>query len=183
MTVSLKYTIPGQELPEPVRNPFAQPLTQRGALTRDVALGCGIIAPFQRDGKGDFRNGCGEAIIRASVERILGVVSMTDTTHGDQDWRPEFGSQIHRIRHANANDGTADLARYHVIDALRIWEPRINIVDAEVEYVQQVGANQRNGTAMEIRLLYDIISQKRGAGVLVPGVNQLVVLNGFQQVA
>lgn len=181
MTIDLDWFLKEPASTDPSSPVYVKPINRPGAAIGDVLLGCGIVAPFERDGKGDFRNGCGQILVRASVERILGIVCMSDTTHGDLEWAPEFGSLIHRVKHANANDGTSDLARYYVIDALRIWEPRIDVHDARVDYIERNDPGSSPGMSCEIHLLYDIIGQRRGTGVLVPGVNQLVVLNnGFQ---
>lgn len=190
MPQDLEWLLTTPTLPEPEATPFAQPTVRPGVSQADLALGCGIIAPFIRDEKLDFRNGCGAALIRASIERIVGVVCMTDTSHGDMPWRPEFGSLVTRLRHQHADDGTEELARYYVIDAIRIWEPRVSVKDAEVTYTGQietvVGSSTTPsslppesaalGTAMEIRILYDIVGRRRGSGVLVPNVNQLVTV-------
>ena len=184
MTITLNWLFQTQSKPEPTGPAFVQASTRPGVGAGELALGCGIVAPFQRDGKGDFLNGCAEVLVRASVERILGVLAMSDTTHGDLEWMPEFGSLMDRIRHSNATEGVEDLARYYVVDALRIWEPRINIIDSLVRFVEHQEPGSPKGTAAEIDLLYDIVGKRRSTGVLVPNVNQTVTLvNGFQQQA
>lgn len=177
MTTLPAWLQPPETLPEPVSPTYVRPVDVPGTSLQDTVLGCGILAPFQRDGKGDFRNGCGVLAVQSSVDRILGVVSMSNTTHGDTEWRPEFGSLIDHIRHAPATEATAELCRYYVIDALRIWEPRINVHQASVQFVDRNDPGSSPGVACEIHLLYDILAQNRGAGVLFAGVNQLVTLN------
>lgn len=176
MPFDLDWILQSTTLPEPTAPAFVQPSAKPGVAVGDLSLGCGIIAPFQRDGKGDFHNGCAEDLIRASVDRILGITAMSDTTHGELEWMPEFGSLIQRARHANAGDALADLGRYYVIDALRIWEPRINVLDGLVTFEEQTPQVGPPGLAMVIDVLYHIVG-KRG-GILVPNVNQQVVLNG-----
>jgi phage baseplate assembly protein W len=176
-TFDLSWNLVTNPGPEPEPAPFTPPAAVPGANLGQVELGCGIIAPFQRDGTGDWRNGCGEPIIRASVERILGVVSMSDYTHGELPWRPEFGSLANHLRHRAANEATADLARYYVIDALRIWEPRIAVLDAEAEYEDRQEPGAPPGKAMIVRILYNILGQIRGASTLVPNVLQTISFN------
>jgi phage baseplate assembly protein W len=174
MAVDLKWLLDPPSLPEPEPAPFVPPIDRPGVSTADASLGCGLLSPLERDGRGDFKNGCGDDIIRSSVARILGVVSLTDSTHGELPWLPEFGSLTTRIRHASVSDGTADLARYYVIDALRIWEPRISVKDAAVSFV---GVPGTVGTACEIRIVYNIIGQRRSTAATSENVSQVVTLN------
>jgi len=54
------------------------------------------------------------------------------TPKGQRVMRPEFGCEIHELVFAPNNATTAGLAAYYVQEALRMWEPRIEVrrVDA-----------------------------------------------------
>jgi uncharacterized protein len=47
--------------------------------------------------------------------------------------RPLFGCGLKSLAFAPNNEVTANLARYYVEDALRQWEPRIEVLDISVE--------------------------------------------------
>lgn len=90
-------------------------------------FGYGLLRPFRRDLKNDFANAGAPDIIRSAVGQILGTRGAGSGIQGELLWRPEFGSQLYRLRHRNLDAATFELARYHVIDALSKWEPRIRI--------------------------------------------------------
>ena len=50
------------------------------------------------------------------------------TPKGQRVMRPEFGCEIHELVFAPNDATTAGLAAYYVQEALRMWEPRINVV-------------------------------------------------------
>jgi uncharacterized protein len=108
-------------------------------------LGFGLLAPFRRDGKSDFAAAGGDQVITSSIRNILG------TRKGELRWRPEFGSELHRLKHLTAED-IPDLARFYVTDALTKWEPRIVVQDV-------IADKSPEGDALFIEVLYSIISQ------------------------
>lgn len=108
-------------------------------------LGFGLLAPFRRDGKTDFAAAGGDRVISASIRNILG------TRRGELRWRPDFGSELHRLKHLTAED-TPDLARYYAMDALAKWEKRIVVQDVLVEKLD-------DDSTLSIEVLYSIIAQ------------------------
>lgn len=175
-TANLTWTLGAATGPAPTPPAFIPPAFVPGADIGQVERGCGILAPFRRDGKGDFENGCGLAIIKSSVARIIGVQARTDHTRGDLRWRPEFGSQVTHARHAPSNVETAEIARFRVLEALRIWEPRIEVIDAAVTFATVTPDGGVSGVSMDILVRYRVLAQTRGAGTLVDAIDQRVTL-------
>ena len=138
-------------------------------MTNDL-LGFGLIRPFRRDRKTDFAAAGGEAVVRSAVGQILGTMAASDVTPGELPWRTELGSLLHLLRHQKNDAALQELARVHVVDALRRWEPRV-----QVTTVQVTRERDRGGNVLAIRLRYNIISTGApGANVLVAGVEQVV---------
>lgn len=63
-----------------------------------------------------------EQSIEESIRLVLG------TTRGERLMRPDFGSDLHRLAFAPNNAATAGLAIFYVQQALRKWEPRIDLL-------------------------------------------------------
>lgn len=108
-------------------------------------LGYGLLSPFRRDGKTDFAAAGGTTNIESSIRNILG------TRKGELRWRPDFGSELYRLKHMTADD-VPDLAIYYVIDALTKWEKRIIVQDVIAE-------KSVEGDALFVDVFYSIISQ------------------------
>lgn len=162
-SISFTLTTPTTTLAQPLVGEGQPTLTP---TTETVVLGAGITAPFQRDGKGDWTNDYGQAVIRSNIEQILGVVAASDYTLGELPWRPEFGSLLHLMRHANNDEVLAQLAQQYVVDALEFWEPRIRLVDTRISQDALAGT-------LTIDIVYDIVSRRRRTP-LVTGIQQSI---------
>lgn len=178
MSQDLEWLLQQPVLPEPQPQPFTPRIFAPNADVIAEAQGCGVIAPLERDGRGDFKSACGREAIAASIRHILCVRCMSDTSRGEYPWKSSYGSLVHRVRHANANDGTIELARYYVVDAIRIWEPRVQIRDAVIQFEDNntPGNPPGPGQVMRIFLVYDILGSRRG-GPADTNVTQTVVTN------
>lgn len=66
--------------------------------------------------------------IREAIRIIL------NTRKGERIMRPEFGCGIHDMVFMPLNETTRGLIRYHVEDALRRWEPRIDLLNVHVDF-------------------------------------------------
>lgn len=135
-----------------------------------IFLGNGLLRPFVRDEKKDFANASGAALVKSAVGQILGTRCTSPTNIGELPWRPEFGSLLPTLRHANNDDRIRQIAQTFVVDALRRWEPRIRVTGFSI--------NQRSSQplgpvdTLEIRVEYSIIDRN------VPGNN--VIISGQQ---
>lgn len=107
-------------------------------------LGRGWKFPFQYDsGTGGVKTSQYEENIRECVTLILG------TKPGERQMLPEFGCRIHELMFAPNDQGTAQLVKYHVEQALQRWEPRIE--------VQGVSAWPEVGTGkLQVQVRYKI---------------------------
>jgi hypothetical protein len=88
--------------------------------------GCGILVPFQRDGKGDFVNGSGLPLLRSDVGQLLGIIGPSRAEPGEVPWRTDLGSRVlllkHRGIHTEMTRATADM---EIAGPIRRWEPRV----------------------------------------------------------
>jgi phage baseplate assembly protein W len=96
-------------------------------------LGQGLLRPFRRDQKNDFASDSGVELVVACVGQILGTKADSALCPGEVQWRTDFGSRLHLLRHANNNDVNNALATVYVQEALKKWEPRVTVVNVTVE--------------------------------------------------
>lgn len=112
---------------------------------RKEFLGRGFAFPFRFD-----RAGGGVAMseyeenIRQNVSIILG------TQPGERQMLPDFGCRIHELLFAPNNGYAGQLAAQHVEEALRRWEPRIQ--------VEQVDAVPDPSGSIRVQVQYRIVS-------------------------
>ncbi len=93
---------------------------------RKEFLGRGFAFPFHFDpAGGGVAMSEYEENIRQSISIILG------TQPGERQMLPEFGCRIHELLFAPSNGYVGQLAARHVEDALRRWEPRIEVTGVE----------------------------------------------------
>lgn len=137
---------------------------QRG----EGAIGFGLLRPFQRDRKADFAADGGERLIRSAVGQILGTMGSSESTQGEIPWRTELGSLLRLLLHQRNDSVLQELARVHVVDALKRWEPRVRVKSVKATRERQDGEN-----VLAIRLRYDIVSSA-GSNVIIPDVEQTV---------
>lgn len=95
----------------------------------DDFLGSGLLAPFQRDGKGDFANARGVKLISSSIAQIVGTRAQSATSGGELPWRTNAGSWLHLLRHRNNTPAFREAARIYIQNAVRRWEPRVEVLD------------------------------------------------------
>jgi phage baseplate assembly protein W len=57
-----------------------------------------------------------------------GIWIILSTARGERVMRPDFGCGIHDLVFAVNNSTTRGLAEYEVSEALRLWEPRIEVL-------------------------------------------------------
>lgn len=145
--------------------------TQNG-VSNDRSLGFGLLHPFQRDRKSDFAAAGGEALVRSAVSQILGTMGASDYTQGEIPWRTEQGSLLSLLRHQQNNIALQELARVYVEDALRRWEPRVQVKSVDTTRDRNQGDN-----VLTIRIRYDVVSPSSG-NVVISNVEQTVKIPG-----
>ncbi len=96
-------------------------------------FGCGIICPFQRDGKGDFANASGLSLLKSDVAELIGIIGPTVQQPGELPWNTEVGSRVllmkHRGQHAEMVRATAEQM---VSAPVRMWEKRARVASTSV---------------------------------------------------
>ncbi len=90
-------------------------------------MGTGWAFPLGIDGRG------GLAMAKDEQDIARGIFLILSTAKGERRMRPEFGCAIHDLVFAPNDATTHGLIRYHVMEALNWWEPRIDVVDVVVE--------------------------------------------------
>jgi phage baseplate assembly protein W len=90
-------------------------------------LGTGWAFPVNVDAHGRIALARQERDIEEAIRVIL------LTPRGQRVMRPEFGCQIHDLIFAPDDATTAGLAAYYVEDALGMWEPRIRVLEVNVQ--------------------------------------------------
>jgi phage baseplate assembly protein W len=88
-------------------------------------IGQGWAFPLQISQQGGFALAKGINDIEQSIRIVLG------TAPGERMMRPEFGCRIHELVFAPDNASTRKLVSYFVEEALKRWEPRIEVKEVE----------------------------------------------------
>lgn len=89
-------------------------------------LGRGIAFPLRVNTRGELTLARGERDIQESIRIIL------ETKPGERVMRPEFGCRAHELLFEPRNSATQTLMKQYVLDALRRWEPRIEVLAVNV---------------------------------------------------
>ncbi len=87
--------------------------------------GTGWLFPPKPDGRGGIALVSEDEKIQQSICVILG------TAEGERVMRTTFGSRLHELVFAPTNPETIGLAELYVKEALRFWEPRIELLDVQ----------------------------------------------------
>ncbi len=88
-------------------------------------MASGLAHPFRRI-ESDFASASGDAETLQQVSEVLG------TRQGTLPWRPDFGSELHRLRHKKNAIVLKETARVFVDDALRKWVPAAKLIGVDI---------------------------------------------------
>jgi phage baseplate assembly protein W len=88
-------------------------------------IGQGWAFPLQISQQGGFALAKGVNDIEQAIRIVLGTIP------GERMMRPEFGCRVHELVFAPDNASTRKLAAYFVEEALKRWEPRIEVKEIE----------------------------------------------------
>jgi len=97
-----------------------------GDLGHRSFLGRGWAFPLTVNRRGGISLINEEEDIEAAIKMIL------LTSKGERVMRPTFGSSLNDFVFATNNKSTHGLVAYEIRDALRMWEPRIDLTDVLV---------------------------------------------------
>ncbi len=95
-------------------------------MAEQAFIGSGWAFPLQTSAAGGIALAGGPTRIEQSIWLILG------TARGERPMRPEFGCNLHEYVFAPADATTIGLITRDVHQALRRWEPRIEVTEVEV---------------------------------------------------
>jgi Bacteriophage baseplate protein W len=107
-------------------------------------IGRGWAFPLRTDATGGIALVSREREIEEAIRLIIG------TAPGERPMRPEFGCRIHDYVFASADGTTASAIGAEVTEALRRWEPRIDVEDVVVSF------DARDASVMYIDIRYSI---------------------------
>jgi len=88
---------------------------------RKSFLGTGLAFPLRLNQRGEIALVSGEKDIEQSIEIILG------TRPGERVMRPTFGCRAQELIFEPRDATTFTLMKTYVEEALKFWEPRINV--------------------------------------------------------
>jgi len=139
-------------------------------MSDSTILGYGLITPFRR-ASNDFETGGGVELIKSSLRTILGTVGASGTTLGELPFNQGLGTKLPFIKGTNLDSPEMEeLARYHVVDAIRRNEPRVRL--KQVRFIKN-----RENFQLTIKLRYDIIDRNTSDNrVVVKDVEQEVAI-------
>jgi phage baseplate assembly protein W len=134
-------------------------------------LGANVLVPFRRDGKHDFANDRGIAVVQSSLRTIFGTLCAGPQNQGEVPFNQGLGTLVTLLRHRNINDPTTqELAVYYVADAIRRNEPRVKLKGVELT---QSATTRR----LVLRLTYDVVSgDEPGSPVIAQDISQEIEL-------
>jgi len=89
-------------------------------------LGNGLNFPLKTDARGHLALATGSTDIEQSIRIILG------TRPGERVMRPTFGCRAHELLFESRSASTVSLMQEYVHQALRMWEPRIEVISVFV---------------------------------------------------
>jgi phage baseplate assembly protein W len=90
-------------------------------------IGSGLAFPLQSDQRGGLALASGVEDIEQAIALILG------TAPGERPMRPEFGCAVHEVVFDTIDAAIIGKVQTAVHQALERWEPRVEIVDLDVE--------------------------------------------------
>lgn len=103
--------------------------TPRERAFRFVGAG---LAPGARGGLTVTAAG-GVAMVEGDESIRQAIVMLLSTRPGERLMRPAYGSNLYRLVFAPNNETTAGLAIHYVRQALRRWEPRVEVLDVDAQ--------------------------------------------------
>jgi phage baseplate assembly protein W len=97
-------------------------------MSRDTKafLGSGLRFPLQTDARGQIELSSGAQDIEQAIRIII------STRPGERVMRPTFGCRAQELLFEPRPSTTISLLQEYVHDALRIWEPRIEVIRVDV---------------------------------------------------
>ncbi|MCB2179897.1 GPW/gp25 family protein [bacterium] len=118
-------------------------------------LGKGLSFPLHTDAKGEVAMVTGAEDIEQSIRIILG------TMPGERVMRPTFGCRAHELLFEPRNATTFGLLQDYVEEALKMWEPRIQVN-------QIIISNEESPSALLAEIEYEIKATHDPRSIIYP---------------
>jgi uncharacterized protein len=119
-------------------------------------LGNGLSFPIRVNGRGQIKLVSGNEDIDQSIRIILG------TRPGERVMRPTFGCRAYELMFDPRSASTISLMQEYVYDALRMWEPRIEVNDVSVS------SDDENDGALLVSIEYEIKATHDTRSIVYP---------------
>lgn len=116
-------------------------------------LGTGPTHPLEKGDAGYLDHGGGTKLIKASITQILG------TKLGERVGRPTFGSRLYELVFEPNDTVLIRLARVYVINAIRMWERRVDILTTDIVI---------NGNILEISINFEVKVTRQKENLVYP---------------
>ena len=84
----------------------------------------------------------------SEIEQAIKIILLT--APGQRVMRPTFGCRIHELVFAPNNVSTAARARRYVLEALKLWEPRIDVVEIKA------GPHSERDNCLLVEIIYSV---------------------------
>jgi phage baseplate assembly protein W len=112
-------------------------------MAQDI-VGSGWVFPPKIDAQG------GLALTNEISELEQSMIIILTTSPGQRVMRSTFGCRLHELVFAPNNNQTAARARRFVEDALRMWEPRVSVVEVDAR------PDPDNAASLLIAIQYEV---------------------------
>jgi phage baseplate assembly protein W len=112
-------------------------------MAQDI-VGSGWVFPPKIDAQG------GLALTNEISELEQSMIIILTTSPGQRVMRTTFGCRLHELVFAPNNNQTAARARRFVEDALRMWEPRVSVVEVDAR------PDPDNAASLLIAIQYEV---------------------------
>lgn len=127
-------------------------------MTVERLIGRGWAFPVGVDATGGIALSAMHPEIEEAIEIIIG------TSPGERVMRPTFGCRIHELVFAPNDPSTYGLARRYILEALGMWEPRIDVTDVQIS----PSATERDMGLLLITVNYEVRATKDARTLVYP---------------
>lgn len=127
-------------------------------MSVDRLIGRGWSFPIGVDATG----GVAVSAMHGEIEEAIAII--IGTSPGERVMRPTFGCRIHELVFAPNDPSTYGLARRYILDALGMWEPRIEVIDVQIE----PSSAERSMGLLNISVHYEVRATKDARTLVYP---------------
>lgn len=89
-------------------------------------LGNGLSFPLRTDARGQI------VLVTGSEDIDQSILIILRTRPGERVMRPTFGCRANELLFEPRSAGTVSLLQNYILEALRMWEPRIEVINVNV---------------------------------------------------